>query len=191
MQRSSRVVTPRHAACRDCKRFPQVLRSKRRADCAPPLIADVGRHYENWALPRLSESWHLLSRRRTVHDTANLAPGNRALRSTQPHVSDRPPPGALCHTGAPAHHPVAQPCRSSLHPVRCCRGCARCRFQHPWLPMTRRPAYGVTPNYALERSVRGLAWGAAGARESLAPAGPGNCCARPAQRGRRASSRLR
>lgn len=40
------------------------------------------------------------------------------------------------------------------------------------------------PNHALERSVKGLAWGVAGARESIAPAMPGNCLARPAQRER-------
>jgi hypothetical protein len=39
-------------------------------------------------------------------------------------------------------------------------------------------------NYALERSVNGLAVGAAGAREIVAPAAPGNGLARPAQRGR-------
>jgi len=42
----------------------------------------------------------------------------------------------------------------------------------------------VTPNYALERSVKGLAKGAPGAREILAPAAPSNRRARPAQRGR-------
>jgi hypothetical protein len=42
----------------------------------------------------------------------------------------------------------------------------------------------MPPNYALERSVTGLAVGAAGARESLAPAAPSNCLARPGQRGR-------
>ena len=40
------------------------------------------------------------------------------------------------------------------------------------------------PNHALERSVRGLARGAAGATESLAPATPGRGIARPAQRRR-------
>ena len=39
-------------------------------------------------------------------------------------------------------------------------------------------------NYALERSVKGWQVGAAGAWESLAPAAPGDCLARPAQRGR-------
>jgi hypothetical protein len=39
-------------------------------------------------------------------------------------------------------------------------------------------------NYALERSVKGLAVGAAGAWDSLAPAAPDECLARPAQRGR-------
>ena len=39
-------------------------------------------------------------------------------------------------------------------------------------------------NYALERSVRGLAKGAAGAWEMLAPAAPSMGPARPAQRGR-------
>ena len=42
----------------------------------------------------------------------------------------------------------------------------------------------VTHNYALERSVTGLAVGAAGAREIIAPAAPSDCLARPAQRGR-------
>ena len=42
----------------------------------------------------------------------------------------------------------------------------------------------VPPNYALERSVRRFAMSAAGARESLAPAAPGERSARPAQRGR-------
>jgi len=45
----------------------------------------------------------------------------------------------------------------------------------------------MKPNYALERSVIGLAVGAAGAWDSLAPAAPGNCLAQPAQRGRWAS----
>jgi hypothetical protein len=40
------------------------------------------------------------------------------------------------------------------------------------------------PNYALERSVKGLAEGAAGAWDSLAPAAPSSGLARPAQRGR-------
>jgi len=39
-------------------------------------------------------------------------------------------------------------------------------------------------NYALERSVRGLAKGAAGARTIMAPAAPGTGVPRPAQRGR-------
>ncbi len=39
-------------------------------------------------------------------------------------------------------------------------------------------------NYALERSVRGLAVGAAGAWEILAPAAPTTGVPRPAQRGR-------
>jgi hypothetical protein len=42
----------------------------------------------------------------------------------------------------------------------------------------------ATPNYALERSVKGWRLGAAGAREIIAPAAPGECLARPAQRGR-------
>ena len=42
----------------------------------------------------------------------------------------------------------------------------------------------VTPNYALERSVRGSASGAAGALEILAPAAPSRAFPRPAQRGR-------
>jgi hypothetical protein len=40
------------------------------------------------------------------------------------------------------------------------------------------------PNYALERSVKGLAVGAAGAWEILAPAAPAIGVLRPAQRGR-------
>jgi hypothetical protein len=40
------------------------------------------------------------------------------------------------------------------------------------------------PNYALERSVKGLAKGAAGAWESFAPAAPGIAVPRSAQRGR-------
>ena len=40
------------------------------------------------------------------------------------------------------------------------------------------------PNYALERSVRGSAKGAAGALEILAPAAPATGVPRPAQRGR-------
>jgi hypothetical protein len=39
-------------------------------------------------------------------------------------------------------------------------------------------------NYALERSVKGLAVGAAGAREIVAPAAPSWAVPRPAQRGR-------
>ena len=42
----------------------------------------------------------------------------------------------------------------------------------------------LPPNNALERAVRRLALGAAGAWESLAPAAPGTAVARPAQRGR-------
>ena len=42
----------------------------------------------------------------------------------------------------------------------------------------------MQPNYALERSVRSLAIGAAGASESLAPEAPGSALPRPAQRGR-------
>jgi hypothetical protein len=42
----------------------------------------------------------------------------------------------------------------------------------------------MTPNYALERSVKGWRVGAAGALESLAPAAPSARLARPAQRGR-------
>jgi hypothetical protein len=42
----------------------------------------------------------------------------------------------------------------------------------------------LRPNYALERSVTGLAVGAAGAWESLAPAAPTTGVPRPAQRGR-------
>ncbi len=45
----------------------------------------------------------------------------------------------------------------------------------------------MTPNYALERSVRGLAKGAAGAGKIVAPAAPVKGLARPAQRGRWAS----
>jgi hypothetical protein len=40
------------------------------------------------------------------------------------------------------------------------------------------------PNYALERPVTGLAVGAAGALEIIAPAAPGSAFPRPAQRGR-------
>jgi hypothetical protein len=39
-------------------------------------------------------------------------------------------------------------------------------------------------NNALERSVTGLAVGAAGASEIVAPAAPGSALPRPAQRGR-------
>ena len=39
-------------------------------------------------------------------------------------------------------------------------------------------------NYALERSVKGLAVGAAGARKIVAPAAPGSPLPRPAQRER-------
>ena len=39
-------------------------------------------------------------------------------------------------------------------------------------------------NNALERAVKGLAQGAAGAQKIIAPAAPGNGLARPAQRGR-------
>jgi hypothetical protein len=42
----------------------------------------------------------------------------------------------------------------------------------------------MRPNYALERSEKGLQPGAAGASESLAPAAPGIGEPRPAQRGR-------
>jgi hypothetical protein len=42
----------------------------------------------------------------------------------------------------------------------------------------------VQPNYALERAVKGLVVGAAGAQEIIAPAAPGKRLARPAQRGR-------
>ena len=40
----SAVGACRHAACRDCKQHPKVAVSKRRADCAPPLIADIKRY---------------------------------------------------------------------------------------------------------------------------------------------------
>ncbi len=43
---------------------------------------------------------------------------------------------------------------------------------------------GVTSNNALERSVRGLGAGAAGARTIVAPAAPISGVPRPAQRGR-------
>jgi hypothetical protein len=39
-------------------------------------------------------------------------------------------------------------------------------------------------NYAFERAVKGLALGAAGASEIIAPAAPGNCRRAAAQRGR-------
>jgi hypothetical protein len=42
----------------------------------------------------------------------------------------------------------------------------------------------VPPNNALERPVKGLALGAAGASEILAPAAPGNCWRAAAQRRR-------
>ncbi len=42
----------------------------------------------------------------------------------------------------------------------------------------------MLPNYALERSVRGLSERAAGARNIVAPAARGFGLARPAQRGR-------
>jgi len=42
----------------------------------------------------------------------------------------------------------------------------------------------TTPNYAFERSARGLAAGAAGAWNIIAPAAPGAGIPRPAQRGR-------
>jgi hypothetical protein len=42
----------------------------------------------------------------------------------------------------------------------------------------------MLPNFALERSGTGLARGAAGALGIIAPASPGNCLARPAQRWR-------
>jgi hypothetical protein len=42
----------------------------------------------------------------------------------------------------------------------------------------------LLPSYALERAVRGLAVGAAGTWESLAPAAPTTGVPRPAQRGR-------
>ena len=43
---------------------------------------------------------------------------------------------------------------------------------------------GLWSNYALERSVKSLAMGAAGARNIVAPAAPGAVFPRPAQRGR-------
>ena len=42
----------------------------------------------------------------------------------------------------------------------------------------------MTPNYALERSVKGLSERAAGAQKIIAPAARGPRLARPAQRGR-------
>ena len=45
------------------------------------------------------------------------------------------------------------------------------------------------PNYALERSVRGLAVGAAGALDIFAPAALSSAVPRPAQRGRWADAR--
>ena len=42
----------------------------------------------------------------------------------------------------------------------------------------------MTPNYALERAVRGWSKRAAGALEEFAPAARNVGCARPAQRGR-------
>jgi hypothetical protein len=42
----------------------------------------------------------------------------------------------------------------------------------------------MTPNYALERAVKGLMKGAAGARTIVAPAAPSRAVPRPAQRGR-------
>ena len=42
----------------------------------------------------------------------------------------------------------------------------------------------VMPNYALERAVKRLAVGAAGARKIVAPAAPGPALPRLAQRGR-------
>ena len=45
----------------------------------------------------------------------------------------------------------------------------------------------VRSNQALERSVKGMAVGAAGACEQCAPAAPGTAVPRPAQRGRWAS----
>ena len=78
-------------------------------------LAGVGR---GWTLPRLLESWHRLSSWRLVRDTANVAPGNRALWPSQPSIPNRPPPGALCHAGAPAPYPIAQLRRRGLHLVR-------------------------------------------------------------------------
>lgn len=46
---------------------------------------------------------------------------------------------------------------------------------------------GLLPNYALERAVRGLAVGAVGAWEIIAPAAPATGVTWPAQRGRLAS----
>jgi hypothetical protein len=42
----------------------------------------------------------------------------------------------------------------------------------------------VKPNYAFERTVKGLVVGAAGASDIIAPAAPGNCWCAAAQRGR-------
>jgi len=42
----------------------------------------------------------------------------------------------------------------------------------------------VMPNYTLERAVTCSSERAAGARTIMAPAAPGECLARPAQRGR-------
>jgi hypothetical protein len=42
----------------------------------------------------------------------------------------------------------------------------------------------MTPNYALERSVKDCGWRAAGAQRELTPAARWNILARPAQRGR-------
>jgi hypothetical protein len=42
----------------------------------------------------------------------------------------------------------------------------------------------MTPNYALERSVKGSVVGAGGAQNIIAPAAPGSGFPRPAQRGR-------
>jgi hypothetical protein len=38
------LVAHFHAACKDCKWLSKASISKRRADCAPPLIADVRPH---------------------------------------------------------------------------------------------------------------------------------------------------
>jgi len=50
--------------------------------------------------------------------------------------------------------------------------------------MTRRAAYGVTPNYALERSVTALSVRAAGACRDFAPTARWRHITRPARRGR-------